>query len=145
MRQMTILLRWFVVSVIFLFLSSTLQPGLAQNNQYMIVFSSHIGGDLYEESRDVTIDATGNIYLVGGTRSGGPGSSVSFPTTPGVVQPKHNQSKNPDGGDNFDVFVTKINPKGQIAWSTFLGGPCDDRAYAVEVDKEGYVCFRYGL
>jgi hypothetical protein len=37
------------------------------------------------------------------------------------------------------VFVSKLNSNGQVIWSTFLGGPNYDRAYAIEVDREGYV------
>jgi hypothetical protein len=139
MRRTIILLLCIAGSVLIVVSLSAFSTGLAGINQYKIVFSSHIGGDQYEESRDVTIDVAGNIYLVGGTQSGEPGSSVTYPTTLGVVQPEHNQAENPDGVANFDVFVTKLDSKGQIIWSTFLGGPCYDRAYAVEVDNRGYV------
>ncbi len=105
---------------------------------YPRVFSSPAGGSGYDEARDVTLDPNGNIYLVGGTRSGLPGSTP-FPTTPGVIQPLHNQADNPDGVQNMDMFITKLSPDGKIIWSTLLGGPCYDKAYAVEVDPWGYV------
>jgi hypothetical protein len=38
-----------------------------------------------------------------------------------------------------DVFVSKFNASGQLLWSTYLGGPAYDRAYAVEVDASGCV------
>jgi hypothetical protein len=46
----------------------------------------------------------------------------------------------------MDVFVTKLRLDGTIAWSTFLGGPNYDRAYAVEIDADGaiYVAGRAG-
>ncbi|HEU4370230.1 MAG TPA: SBBP repeat-containing protein, partial [Methylomirabilota bacterium] len=75
--------------------------------------------------RDVASDHAGNIYLAGGT------DSRDFPTTQGVAQPAL------AGGT--DVFVMKLDPQGRLLWSTLLGGPSDDRAYALEVDAEGYV------
>lgn len=46
----------------------------------------------------------------------------------------------------MDVFVTKLSPDGDLIWSTYLGGPNYDRAYAVEVDSKGdvYVAGRAG-
>ena len=38
-----------------------------------------------------------------------------------------------------DVFVTKFDSTGKLIWSTLLGGPGYDRAYAVEVDAQGFV------
>jgi hypothetical protein len=67
-------------------------------------------------------DAAGNRYLTGTTRS------TDFPTTPGA-----------DGtldGD-ADVFVTKLRPDGSVAYSTYLGGACDDFARDVAVDAAG--------
>ena len=39
----------------------------------------------------------------------------------------------------MDVFVAKFSPSGKLIWSTFLGGPNYDRAYAIEVDTRGFV------
>jgi hypothetical protein len=39
----------------------------------------------------------------------------------------------------MDAFVTKLDAHGRLLWSTYLGGPNYDRAYAVEVDSDGYV------
>ena len=93
-----------------------------------LTFATYLGGRTggFTLIRDVVLDAQGNAYVTGGT------ASTDFPTTPGAYQRSF-------GGGPMDVFVVKLNPRGQIVWSTFLGGPEYDRAYAVEVDGEGFV------
>lgn len=74
------------------------------------------------QARDVAVDASGNAYLVGGT------AARDFPRT---IGPEHQ-------GDH-DVFVAKLDPHGALLWARLLGGPKYERAYAVEVDREGFV------
>jgi hypothetical protein len=95
----------------------------------------------FDGPRDVEVDGAGNIIVVGGTES------ADFPTTPGAHQTTFSTGGKMLGGfPPMDVFVTKLHPDGTIAWSTFLGGPNYDRAYAVEVDGEDdiYVAGRAG-
>ena len=96
--------------------------------------SSYIGGSLYDSARDITTDSAGNIYIAGGTESD------NFPVTAGAYQTVHNPGQ-PENADikKLDVFVTKLDPRGKVIWSTFVGGPNYDRAYAIEVDGQGYV------
>jgi hypothetical protein len=92
---------------------------------YSIDFCTYIGGERLDMARDVEMDRQGNIYITGGT------DSSSFPTTPGAYDRTFNGL--------VDTFVTKLNPSGKLIWSTYLGGPKYDRAYAIEVDEAGYV------
>ena len=41
----------------------------------------------------------------------------------------------------MDVFVVKLDSSGNVVWSTLLGGPNYDRAYAIEVDDEEALVF----
>jgi len=100
----------------------------AQKN-YVYDFGYYVGGSGYEQVRDITTDDSGNIYLTGGT------ASDDFPTTPGAYSRKLNV-----GGDHvMDAFVMKLNKDGRLAWATLFGGPEYDRAYAIEIDREGFV------
>lgn len=97
-------------------------------------FSTLLGGSEWEHARDVYVDDSGFVYVVGGTRSG------DFPTTKNALQAKHDKSGNKVGSGGYcDAFVSKFDASGKLIWSTLLGGPNYDRAYAVEVDREGYV------
>ncbi len=95
------------------------------------VFSTYLGGSGEDTVRDVTNDAAGNIYVTGGT------ASSNFLTTAGAYDRTQNGS--------MDVYVAKFSPTGTLLWSTFIGGPNYDRAYAIEIDSSGvYVGGRAG-
>jgi hypothetical protein len=99
-----------------------------------VAFSAYLGGSGFEHMRDVATDPYGNIYVTGGT------ISPDFPVTAGALQTEHNPGTPSEPSTAiFDVFVTKYGPDGTMLWSTFLGGPNYDRAYAIEVDSQGYV------
>jgi Beta-propeller repeat len=85
----------------------------------------------------VAVDAQGNMYVARGT------SSTDFPVTAGAYDGTFN---NP-GSPMLDRFVAKLSPTEQLLWSTYLGGSGYDRAYAIEVDPQGfvYVAGRAGL
>lgn len=102
------------------------------DDAYDLTFSTYFGGSDWEHARDVAVDKSGNIYVVGGT------ASPDFPTTPGA----YSQSLRTGGSQGFgpcDVFIVKFAPDGMLLWSTLIGGPNYDRAYGVEVDEQGYV------
>ena len=88
-------------------------------------FSTFLGGSGQDQVRDVATDGLGNMYVVGGT------GSANFPTTAGAFDRSFN--------GNYDAFIAKFTPTGQLLFSTFLGGPAYDRAYAVELDPQGYI------
>jgi hypothetical protein len=90
-----------------------------------VVFSTYWGGSGEDTIRDVASDVEGNLYVTGGT------ASPNFP----VTSDAHDRTFN----GVHDVFVTKLSQSGKVVWSTFLGGPQYDRAYAIEVDPSGFV------
>ncbi len=89
-----------------------------------LVYSTYLGELFDDIGRDIAIDASGNAYITGQTRSSG------FPVTSGSYQTTI--------GGNHDIFVTKLNPVGSaLVYSTFIGGSADDIAYGVAVDAVG--------
>lgn len=89
------------------------------------VFSTYIGGIVDEGVARAVPDASGNLYLCGGT------ASTDFPTTAGAFDTTFN-------GGSFDGFVTKLAPGGaSILYSTFLGGGGDDGISSIAIDANG--------
>jgi hypothetical protein len=99
------------------------------NPQGEVVFATYLGGSGDDYGRDITLDASGNIYVTGTT------TSDDFPTrSPYLAQHV------PGGNSNTDVFVTKINAAGSvILYSTYFGGNDDDSVAAVAVDASGSI------
>jgi photosystem II stability/assembly factor-like uncharacterized protein len=77
-----------------------------------------------DEGWDVAVDAAGNTYVAGATRS------LAFPVV-GGVQTTH--------GGAFDAFVTKLDPAGRVVYSTFLGGSEGDGVHGLTVDGAGNI------
>ncbi|TAM81965.1 MAG: choice-of-anchor D domain-containing protein [Acidobacteria bacterium] len=89
-----------------------------------ITFSTYLGGTGDDRAFGLALDATGNIYIAGGSQS------TNFPTTVGVIQgANHGLS---------DAFAAKMNPAGPaLVYSTLLGGGGVDQANGIAVDSSG--------
>ena len=126
-----------IAAFCFMALVWTLTGGLEARaaQGYALGFSTYLGGSGGEDTaRAVAVDAEGNIFVAGGTRS------ADFPTTAGAYSRTYDASGRSAGARGpMDVFVTKLDPQGRILWSTLLGGPNYDRAYTVRVDRQGFV------
>jgi hypothetical protein len=116
--------------------------GCAGASAYTVATATYLGGaNGWEHARDVVIDGAGDIIMVGGT------TADDFPTTAGAYDESWNTGGNQIGdAGQSDAFVAKFSAAGDLVWSTVLGGPNYDRAYAVEVDDAGdiYVGGRAG-
>jgi hypothetical protein len=92
-----------------------------------LVYSTYLGGsDQDFGADDIVVDAAGNAYVVGATRSS------NFPVTAGVFQPA--------SGGFDDGFVTKLNPTGTgLVYSTYLGGggSFGERVSHIALDSAG--------
>ena len=92
----------------------------------VLVYASYLGGSEAESGEALALDAAGNVYLTGFTKS-----SVDFPVTPGAYQTTYN-------GGNRDVFIAKISPDGnETVYATYFGGDRDDSGYGIAVDADG--------
>jgi uncharacterized protein (TIGR03437 family) len=69
-------------------------------------------------------DPLGNIFVVGNTRS--PDFPVNSPLQPTLASP-----------DTSDIFIVKLDPSGNVVFSTCFGGSAEDAASAMTVDPQG--------
>jgi aldose sugar dehydrogenase len=89
-----------------------------------LAYASYLGGDENDSVEGIAVDANGNAYLTGGSRSHG------FPTTPNAFQSSNS-------GDT-DAYLTKINSTcTNYLYSTLLGGAGTDRGSGVAIDAAG--------
>ncbi|MCP4582964.1 MAG: hypothetical protein GY839_15250, partial [candidate division Zixibacteria bacterium] len=91
-----------------------------------LVYSTYLGGIMYDEVWGLVIDDVGNAIITGGT------SSSNFPTTLGAFDEEHNGS--------YDVFMAQISNSGDsLLYSTYIGGYDPDYGFDICVDDEGNI------
>jgi hypothetical protein len=89
-----------------------------------LVYSTYLGGGNYDGSIEISLGASGVVYIAGYT------GSPNFPTTSGAFQTIY--------AGNGDAFVTKLNASGSgLIYSTFLGGDGPDGGFGIAVDMSG--------
>jgi hypothetical protein len=90
-----------------------------------LVYASYLGGSGSDYANGVAVDASGNVYVTGGT------TSTQFP----VVSPFQSSL----GGNGFygNVFVTKISTASGMVYSTYVGGNNNDAGNGIAVDTSG--------
>jgi hypothetical protein len=90
-----------------------------------LLWSTYIGASVEDFGDDVAVDqATGAPVVVGRTRN------WQYPSTSGAFDEYFN--------GEWDAFVTRLAPDGgSLEWSSFLGGPDNDKAYSVVLDDAG--------
>jgi hypothetical protein len=90
-----------------------------------LVYSTYLGGNVFDQGSGIAVDASGNAYVSGST------SSSDFPTTTGAFQTTY-------GGGNSDAFIAKLNATGSaLLYSTYLGGSGSDWGQAIAIDASG--------
>jgi len=91
----------------------------------VLVYSFPLAGNNTDSAAAIAVDASGNAYIAGFTRSSNFPTAAAFDSTLGGLQ---------------DIFISKINPTGTgLVYSTFLGGSLDDSAYDLAIDAAGNV------
>ena len=106
-----------------------------------LVYSTFLGGGSYENSDTstgvatpvgaVAVDFDGNAYVTGQTYS------TNFPVL-NAFQPTNGTSYY---GAYGAAFVTKLDPAGNLVYSTYFGGRLGDFGRAIGVDFQGNVYF----
>src|SRR5580698_10292605 len=88
-----------------------------------LIWSTFLGGSADDYATGVGVDAAGYVLVTGWTRS------LDFPVLNAA------QATNKGG---WDAFVAKLDPTGsKLIYSTYLGSPSDDGAYALALDSSG--------
>jgi Beta-propeller repeat len=91
-----------------------------------LVYSTYVGGSMWDAANAIALDATGNAYVTGST------ASSDFPTTLGAFQPIYRAS-----AQSRNAFVTKLNADGTaLLYSTFLGGSNWDQGNGIALDTQ---------
>jgi hypothetical protein len=94
----------------------------------VLVYSTYLGGTIFDAAHALTIDSAGNTYVTGRT------TSADFPTV-NPIQAVYS------GGPGADAFVTKINAGGSaLVYSTYLGGNGGNgftAGFSIAVDSSG--------
>jgi hypothetical protein len=97
-----------------------------------IVFATLIGGSKREHHTAITVDKQGYIYVAGGTHS------PDFPVTQGA----YDVSFNGEGQWAGDVYIVKLDPKGEkIVFATYLGGKVEETVSGgnIKLDSKGNI------
>jgi hypothetical protein len=87
-----------------------------------LAWASYLGGNDYDEGTGIAVDSAGNALLTGYTWSS------DFPTPSGF---------DPSFNGDYDPFVAKVTPAGQLVWASYLGGSRDDYGSGIAVDSAG--------
>ena len=116
--------------------ASPLQPAFGGNSDVFVaklnaagaalVYSTYLGGSEFDIGLGIAVDASGNAYVTGVTRS------TNFPTA-SPIQPAN-------AGGSQDAFVTKLNVSGNaLVYSTYLGGSGSEMNFGggIAVDASG--------
>jgi hypothetical protein len=117
-----------------------------------LVYSTYLGGTyqeagyedwILESGYDIAVDDGGSAYLTGHTYS------PDFPATAGAFDTSFNGPEECNGPLSCpDVFVSRLDSDGQLAYSTFLGGSYlpygvsgggTDEGKAIALDGQGMV------
>jgi hypothetical protein len=96
-----------------------------------LVYSTYLGASGSDNAHGIAVDAAGNAYVAGETKS------PDFPTTRGAFQTTFGGGT---CGTQYcsDGFVAKLNREGsRLIYSTFLGGKGTDLAGSIAVDLAG--------
>jgi uncharacterized protein (TIGR03437 family) len=97
-----------------------------------LLYSTFLGGSGPDTAFGIVVDATGAVYVTGGT------GSPNFPTTSGALQTTYTgYNPNAPPGPGPDGFVTKLDSSGDLIYSTFTAVVSEP--IAVDASGQAYV------
>src|SRR5262249_49061661 len=93
-----------------------------------LLYSTYLGGSGVDRGHGIAVDGIGKVYVTGETYS------TNFPSPNGAFVSLQGQ---------VDAFVAKLDPTltgtASLRYSTYLGGGCIDKGYAIAVDASRLV------
>jgi hypothetical protein len=87
-----------------------------------LLWAKQAGGVSLNSGRGIAVDAAGNCYVTGVFQGTGPFGNTNL-TAHSLV--------------DYDVFVAKFDPMGELVWVQQAGGNLDDVGYGIAVDAAG--------
>jgi hypothetical protein len=110
----------------------------SRNARYEIAYATYLGGDQWDQAREIVPCPDGTVLI------GGMTSSSNMPTTSGVVQPKYagdDPSLGHGGVFGGDAFLVRLSPEGtRILAATYFGGSKQERGvYGMLLDSQGNI------
>jgi len=90
-----------------------------------LLWAQRTGGGNSDESKAITTDHVGNIYITGFSQS----STITFGNT----------TLTKVGEDYADIFVAKYNPSGKVLWAKSFGGSNYEEGECIIVDATGNI------
>lgn len=89
-----------------------------------LAYSTFIGGSSEDQATAIAVNSSGEAFVAGFT------SSSAFPVTTGAFRTSY--------GGSTDAFALKLDATASsLLYSTYLGGPNIDRAWALDIDAAG--------
>jgi hypothetical protein len=89
-----------------------------------LLWSSYLGGNNWESIEEILLDNQENIIVLGWTHS------YNFPTK---------NAANSTYGGNGDLFISKIDSKGVLQWSSYHGGNDREELREILFDSKGNI------
>lgn len=99
---------------------------LRLNSNGQPIYGTYLGGIAEDYCESVASDDSGYAYVTGAT------NSSDFPISAGAYDSLHS--------GNREAFITKIDPAGNLVYSTFIGGSGADLGYAIAIGPHGDAC-----
>ncbi|MBL7740645.1 MAG: T9SS type A sorting domain-containing protein [Chitinophagaceae bacterium] len=93
-----------------------------------LAWATQFSGTEFKLAEDITLDAAGNVYTVGGFQG-----VVDFDPGPGVL------SFNSGGFGSTDIFIVKQSASGALLWARQIGSGQIDVARAAKAAASGYI------
>jgi hypothetical protein len=91
-----------------------------------VIWAKRIGGSYDDTGTEITVDASNNILVAGHFRS----LAITFDTI---------TLFNAGSSNYYDMFVTKLDPSGNVMWAKSQGGTDTDFAYGIVTDASNNV------